>query len=298
MHKIAHTPTKDVVKVTLIGLIVNIFLTFFKYLAGVLGRSSAMIADATHSLSDLISDIIVLVFVRIAARPVDEDHRYGHGKFETFSTFAVGILLAVAGFGILWGAGHNIYNFSKGQIVEPPDSIALAAAFGSIIVKELLFWYTIIAARRNNSQVLRANAWHHRSDALSSVATLLGIGGAILLGGKWQVLDPIAAGLVSFMILRVAWKITMPAVNDLLEKSLPPETSKEICSIISSVEHVQHPHGLRTRRIGNNIAIEMHIKIDPSMSVYDSHEVTLVVEKKLKEKYGDDTHVVIHVDPA
>ncbi len=298
MHKKVQITTQEIVKVTLTGLIVNVILTTIKYFAGIVGRSSAMIADATHSLSDLISDIIVLIFVKISARPVDDNHRYGHGKFETFSTFVVGTLLAVAGLGILWDAGNNIYLYSIGAISEPPKTIALYSAAGSIIVKEILFWYTIFAARRHNSQVLRANAWHHRSDALSSVATLLGIGGAVYLGGHWQILDPLAAAIVSFMIIRVALKIILPAVNDLLEKSLPEKTRKEICAIISSVDHVQQPHGLRTRNIGNNIAIEIHIKIDPKMSVYNSHEVTLDVEKKLKDRFGEATHVVIHVDPA
>lgn len=294
------TPTagREIYKVTFVGLIVNIILTAAKYLAGFFGRSSAMIADATHSLSDIISDVIVLFFVKIAARPMDENHRYGHGKFETFSTFVVGVILAVVGFGILWDTGKNILLFSQGVIKEVPGIIALAAAVASILIKEALFWYTLLIARKYNSQLLRANAWHHRSDALSSVATLLGIGGAIFLGGKWQILDPIAAGIVSFMILRVAWKIILPAVNDLLEKSLSKETNDEISSIVGSVTHVQEPHGLKTRRIGNNIAIEINIKIDSTMSVYDSHEVTLVVENKLKEKFGNDTHIVIHVDPA
>jgi len=299
MHKQSIDISKrQVYKVTWIGFIVNIVLTVLKFAAGIFGKSAAMIADATHSLSDLISDIIVLIFVRIATRPVDENHRYGHGKFETFSTFVVGIILALAGIGILWDAGNNVYNFINGIIPQAPETIALYAAVFSILAKEILFWYTIIAARKHNSLILKANAWHHRTDALSSVATLLGIGGAIFLGGQWQILDPLAAALVSLMILKVAWGIIIPAVNDLLEKSLPQNVRNEICSIISSVEHVQEPHGLRTRRIGNNFAIEIHVKMDKDMSVESSHDVTLVVENKLKEKFGQDTHVVIHVDPA
>jgi len=288
----------EVYKVTLVGFIINIILTIFKFIAGITGKSSAMIADATHSLSDLISDIIVLIFVRIATQPVDENHRYGHGKFETFSTFVVGIILALAGLGIAWDAVMNIRGQLSGVLVEPPENIALIAAGVSILVKELVFWYTMLAARKHNSQILRANAWHHRSDALSSLATLIGIGGAIFIGGKWQILDPIAAVVVSILIMRVSYKIVLPAVNDLLEKSLPPEMRKQICSIISSVEHIQQPHGLRTRRIGNNIAIEVHVKMDKNMSVKKSHDVTLIVEEKLKEKFGTDTHVVIHVDPT
>jgi cation diffusion facilitator family transporter len=289
---------KEVYRVTLIGFIVNIILTFLKFVAGITGRSSAMIADAVHSLSDLVSDIIVLIFVGIAAKPVDENHRYGHGKFETFSTFVVGLILAVAGAGILWDAGKNLVLFVGGTIPEAPERIALWAAVASILVKEWLFWFTIIKARKLNSQILIANAWHHRTDAFSSLATLLGIGGAIFIGGEWQILDPLAAGIVSIFILRIALKIIIPAVNDLLEKSLPEHLRNEIITIISNVEHVKYPHGLRTRRIGNNIAIEIHLNIDRNMTVYDSHDVTLVVEAKLKERFGEETHVVIHVDPA
>ncbi len=292
------TGNSSVYKVTFIGFVANVILTVFKYIAGVAGRSSAMIADATHSLSDLISDIIVLIFVRFASQPVDENHRYGHGKFETFSTFVVGIILAVAGFGILWDAGVNIGSYLHGNLKEPPETLALIAAGISILIKEVLFWYTLFFSKKLNSQILKANAWHHRSDALSSVASLLGIGGAIFIGGKWQILDPLAAAIVSFLILRVAYRIIVPAVNDLLEKSLPEDMRNEICRIISSVEHVQEPHGLRTRRLGNNIAIEIHIKIDSSMTVQKSHDVTLVVEEKLKKRFGEDTHVAIHVDPA
>jgi cation diffusion facilitator family transporter len=301
LNKIADMPYADkseIYRVTFVGFVINVILTIFKYIAGITGRSAAMIADATHSLSDLVSDIIVLIFVRIATKPVDENHRYGHGKFETFSTFVVGMILGFAGIGILWDAGAKIFQQISGHVVSPPERIALIAAGISIVIKEMVFWYTLLAARRHNSQILKANAWHHRTDALSSVATLLGIGGAMYFGGKWQILDPIAAALVSVLILRVAYKIVIPAVNDLLEKSLPPSDRKEICKIIRSVDQVQNPHGLRTRRIGNHFAIEIHVCIDKHMTVEDSHELTLVVERKLKEKFGDETHVVIHVDPA
>jgi len=301
LYKITVMPSPDkseIYRVTFVGFVINVILTIFKYIAGITGRSAAMIADATHSLSDLVSDIIVLIFVRIASKPVDENHHYGHGKFETFSTFIVGMILGFAGLGILWDAGMKIFQQIAGEIVLPPEPIALIAAAISIVIKEMVFWYTLLASRRHNSQILKANAWHHRTDALSSIATLLGIGGAMYFGGKWQILDPIAAALVSILVLRVAYKIVVPAVNDLLEKSLPPDERKEICRIIKSVEHIQNPHGLKTRRIGNHVAIEIHVCIDKNMTVEDSHELTLVVESKLKDKFGVETHVVIHVDPA
>lgn len=289
---------KDIYRITFIGFIINILLTIFKFSAGILGRSSAMIADAVHSLSDLASDIIVLIFARIAGKPVDESHRYGHGKFETFSTFIVGVILAFAGIGILWEAVSKIIDFFNGELTTSPEIIALIAAAVSIIVKEILFWATLKVGKTQNSQMVIANAWHHRTDAMSSVATLFGIGGAIFLGKNWIILDPLAAGLVSIFIIRVAYKIIKPAVNDLLERSLPPDTRDEIISIVSSTKDVQNPHNIRTRRIGNNFAIEIHIYIDKDMSVQKSHDVTLVVEQKLKDRFGEQTHVVIHVDPA
>jgi len=295
-HK--YSNSDKVFRVTLLGFFINIFLTLLKYFAGIFGRSSAMIADATHSLSDLISDIVVLFFVKIAAQPDDEKHRYGHGKFETFSTFIVGTILAFAGIGILWDAGHKIYQHFFAEKIPPPETFALYAAFISIVLKEALFWITLRVGKKTNSQVAIANAWHHRTDSLSSVATLAGIAGAIFLGGEWRILDPIAAAIVSFFILRVAYKIAMPAINDLLEQSLPLEVRQKIILLCKEIPHVQNPHSLRTRRLGNNYAIELHININKDMTVEESHKVTLAVEHAIREEFGSHTHVVIHVEPA
>lgn len=284
-------------KVTLHGFIVNIILTFFKFFAGIFGRSSAMLADAIHSLSDLVSDIIVLIFVDIASKPDDEKHRYGHGKFETFSSFVVGMILFFAGLWIMFEAATKIFVFINGEQLEIPENLALWAAVFSILLKEIMFWYTLNAGKKLNSKLLIANAWHHRSDALSSVATLIGIAGAIFLGGKWGVLDPLAAFVVSFFICKVAYQIVWPAINELLEQSLPKETRQEICKIVSEVDHVHKPHNLKSRSIGNNIAIEIHVYMDQNMSVQESHEVTVVIENKLRERFGEQTHISIHVEP-
>lgn len=286
-----------VFRVTFLGLVINIFLTIGKYLIGFLGISRAMVADATHSFSDLASDLIILFVVRIATRPPDDNHRYGHGKFETFAIVIVTFILFFVATGILLDAIKNIFFFVKGVEQSKPKEIALIAAFVSIAVKEIMFWFTYIYAKKFNSQLLLANAWHHRSDSLSSIAALLGIAGSIYLNNKWIILDPIAAIIVCMMIYRVALKIFKPAINELLEKSLPEHVRNEIFTIISNVEQVKNPHNLKTRKIGNNYAIEVHIYLDENMSVMQSHQITEEIEKKIKDRFGPLTHITIHVEP-
>lgn len=288
-----------IVRVTLVGSVVNFVLVVLKFLAGALGHSSAMIADGVHSLSDFVTDIIVLVFVRISAKPQDEDHDYGHGKFETLATAIIGIVLFGVGVKLLWdGAGKVIGFFFRGEALQSPGMIALWAALVSIVAKEILYRYTVKAGRRQKSQSLVANAWHHRSDALSSIGTAVGIGGAILLGPHWNVLDPIAAVVVSVLIMKVAVQLILPAVNELLEKSLPAGTEREILEIIARTPEVSHPHRLRTRSLGNGCAIEVHIRVDPGMSVARAHELTRVIERRLRERFGQETHITLHVEPV
>ncbi len=191
-------------RVTLIGSVVNLLLLVFKFVAGVCGHSAAMLADAVHSLSDFVTDIIVIVFVRISSKPEDEGHDYGHGKYETLATAIIGLILLFVGFGILWNGATSIWNFWQGGELQEPGMLALWAALVSILFKELLYQYTAFKGRKLNSQAVVANAWHHRSDALSSIGTAVGIGGAILLGDRWLILDPLAAVVVSFFIMKVA----------------------------------------------------------------------------------------------
>ena len=288
---------KQIYAVTLLGTLVNFLLLAFKFIAGILWHSSAMIADAVHSFSDFITDIIVLVFVRISAKPKDDSHDYGHGKYETLATSEIGIILLCVGIGIFWDGMNKIISVIKGHTLETPGMIALVAALVSIIVKEILYRITKIVGVRVNSQAVIANAWHHRSDAFSSLGTLIGIGGAILLGPKWSVLDPIAAVIVSIFIVKVAFQLLLPAINDLLEKSLPKETEDEILAIVDEVEGIKHPHNLLTRRIGNNYAIEMHVRVDGNATVDEAHAKTLEIEKKLRSHFGPGTHVAVHVEP-
>ena len=287
---------KQIYRVTIVGSIANFFLLVFKFVAGILGQSSAMIADAVHSLSDFVTDIIVLVFVKVSAKPKDAGHDYGHGKYETLATAIIGIVLLMVGTGIFWNGLNQILAFYRGEKLGSPDLIALIAALASIVVKEILYRYSVIVGHKVQSQAVVANAWHHRSDAFSSIGTALGIAGAIFLGKDWRVLDPIAV-IVSIFIVKVSIQLLIPCLNDLLERSLPEETEKEIITIINEDPQIKDPHNLRTRRIGNDFAIEVHIRLRPDMTVQEAHVVATGIENRLRAKYGLRTHVAVHVEP-
>lgn len=288
---------KEIYKVTIAGSVVNFLLLVFKFAAGILGHSAAMLADAVHSLSDFVTDVIVIVFVRISNKPQDKGHDYGHGKYETLATAIIGLLLLIVGFGILWNGATSIYTFLRGGQLEEPGMVALIAAVVSILLKEILYRYTIAKGKKLNSQAVIANAWHHRSDVLSSVGTAVGIGGAILLGQHWRVLDPIAAVIVSFFIMKVAIRLLIPCVDELLEKSLPDEVEKEIEQALLSFPGVSEPHHLRTRRIGSYCAIEVHVRMDGQITLEEAHNTATAIEHKLKEMFGEGTLINIHVEP-
>lgn len=289
---------KGIYKITIVGSIVNFLLLVFKFFAGIAGHSAAMLADAVHSLSDFITDIVVIVFVRIAGKPEDKGHDYGHGKYETLATAIIGLLLLCVGFGIFWNGASSIYTFLRGGQLESPGVVALVAALVSIVSKEILYQYTVIQGKKLNSQAVIANAWHHRSDALSSIGTAIGIGGAILLGDHWRVLDPVAAVVVSFFIMKVSVRLLIPCVDELLEKSLPEDVEKEIEQTVLSFPGVSQPHHLRTRRIGNYYAIELHVRMDGKITLEEAHSTATAIENKLKEMFGKGTHVGIHVEPT
>jgi cation diffusion facilitator family transporter len=282
---------REIYKVTLAGSVVNIVLTLCKFAAGILGRSAAMVADAVHSLSDLATDVIVLVFVRISGKPEDKGHDYGHGKYETFATLLIGVALLVVGIGILWSGGERIYAFFRGETLDQPGWIALAAALVSIVSKEVLFQYTRRIGRKYDSPSVIANAWHHRSDAFSSIGTAAGIGGAILLGEDWRV-------LVSFFIIHVAVKQLGPCLDELLERSLPDDVEQRITDLVLSVDGVSQPHHLRTRRVGNRYAIDLHIRMDGDMPLREAHERATRIEQKLRDEYGSGTYINVHVEPV
>ena len=289
---------KETYRVTIAGSIINILLLAFKFAAGILGHSAAMIADAIHSLTDFVTDAIVLVFVRLGSKPTDRDHDYGHGKYETLASAIIGVSLLVVGMMICYSGVTKTYHAMCGEPLQQPGFIALAAAVAGVVLKEWAYRFTVRVGRRCHSEAVVANAWHHRSDALSSVGTTVGIGGAIILGEKWAVLDPLTAIVVSFFIMKAAWSVLSKAVDELTDGSLPKETEDEIENIVSEDNDVSVVHNLCTRRIGNRIAIEMHVRMPGETSLYVAHHHATEIEQRLKQRFGADTHISIHLEPV
>lgn len=284
-------------RVTLVGFWANAGLTFLKLTAGILGRSNAMIADGIHSLSDFLTDIIVIIGFKLTEKPEDHDHNYGHDKYETLATVMVSIALLAAAVGIFTSGMENVIKVIKGEIIHQPGVIALIAAIISIIVKELLYRYTIKVGTEINSGAVKANAWHHRSDAFSSIGTMIGIGGAIILGEKWAILDPIASLVVSILIVKVAVEIFIPAINELLETSLDREDMEWIKNVLRNENGVIGFHEVRARKLGNKAAIEFHIMVDPMINITDAHDISTEIEETLREKFGENSIVTVHIEP-
>ena len=287
----------DICRITWLGAFVNLLLVAVKFAAGIAGLSAAMVADAIHSLSDLATDAIVIIFVKLSNKPADSDHDYGHGKYETFATLIIGTLLAIVGIGMMWGGGEKILDILSGTMIPTPGWTAFTAGIASIVAKETIFQYTMHAARRTHSNTLAANAWHHRSDALSSVGTCAGIGGAIILGNDWVILDPLAAVVVSVIVTVSALKIMRTAVNELLEKSLPENIESDIIDIVDEDPLLQHVHHLRTRAIGSIYTIDMHVRMPGDMTLSEAHRHTILLEQRLRQAYGKGTIINIHIEP-
>lgn len=282
---------------TLVGGVVNVLLLLFKFIAGILGHSAAMVADAVHSLSDFLTDIVVLIFVRISSKPKDKTHEYGHGKYETLAMTLIGVALFVVAIGIIYNGLTKIVSFVNGDTLKAPGMLALWAALLSVALKEGVYRYSMVKARELNSQAVEANAWHHRSDALSSVGTAVGIGGAIFLGQRWAVLDPVASVIVGVFIVKVSVDMLRKGIGDLMEHSLPDSVEEEILALVASLPGDVKPHDLRTRRLGNHYAIELHILMDGDISLRDAHDKASEVEDLLRDHYGEETHVAVHVEP-
>ena len=289
---------RGIYKVTIIGSFTNFLLILLKFIAGFLGNSSAMIADAVHSFSDFITDMIVIVLVRISNKPKDKNHDYGHGKFETLATLIIGLILLLVSIGIAWNSISRIVSVIRGTALESPGMLALVAAIVSIVFKETLYHYTINFGIKYKSDAIIANAWHHRSDAFSSIATTIGIGGAIILGEKWTILDPLAALFVSYFIAKVSIKLMKPSSDELMEKSLSDDVENEIKTIVDSFEDVYQLHNLRTRELGNDYAIEFHIRMDGTTPLSRAHDRVTEIEQRLIERFGEGTHVIIHTEPV
>ena len=289
---------KEIQRVTLWGALGNIALTVVKFIAGIVGGSAAMIADAVHSASDLVSDIIVIVFARLSAQGRDKSHDYGHGKFETLATVIVSILLLAVGVEMTISSYEQIRSVVDGNQLPAPGKIALWAAVVSIAAKEILYQWTARVGKQLSSQVVIANAWHHRTDAFSSVGSLVGIGGAILLGGEWTVLDPLVGGVISIIIIVVAVKMAVPALAELTETSLPEETEQQILEIARSVEGVNDVHDLKTRQCGHYCIADFHLVVDPQMNILTAHDITVLIEERLREVFGAEMLINIHIEPS
>ena len=289
---------KRITRVTLLGSVVNLVLSVGKVLAGLFGHSAAMIADGIHSISDLASDIVVLVFVRISSKGEDRDHEYGHGKFETLATLIMSLILIVVAAQLMASGIRTIAGVLSGEAIPSPKYIALVAAVVSIVSKEWLYRYTVKAGNELDSPVVVANAWHHRSDALSSVGALVGIAGAMFLGSKWTMLDPLASCCISIAIFVVAVKMAVPSLKELLDVSLPQDMEQKIIAVSSAVPGVMNVHGLKTRRNGPSIIMEAHIVVDPSITVVQAHNIATAVEDALKHSFGNETQISLHIEPG
>lgn len=287
-----------ILRVTMAGAVANCLLTIVKVAAGIVGNSAAMVADGVHSLTDLISDFIVMVFVKISSKDSDTDHGYGHGKYETLATLIVSAMLLVVGAKLLYDGATAIYGHLHGDHLETPGMITLYMALLSIITKEILYRVTFRVGRKEESYAVMANAWHHRTDAISSVGSMVGIAGAIFLGDNWIILDPLAACIISFFIFMVSVKMAIGAVNELMEASLPVEEVKDINDIFMSVDGIEDVHELKTRRNGRSVIIDAHIVVNPHISVLVAHEMTIKAENSLRERFGSESQIYIHVEPS
>lgn len=288
---------KEAKKITFIGFIVNLILSVAKLAGGIVGNSAAMVADAVHSISDFATDLVVLAFVNVSGKESDQNHRYGHGKFETFAALIISLVLIGVAAGIFINGLKNILYSIEGNTLKQPGMIAFWTAIISIVFKEVLFIYTNRVGEKIKSDAIIANAWHHRTDALSSIGTALGIAGAIFLGENWRILDPIAGVIVSLFIFKVGISIILPSVKELLESSLPQNIVEEIEDVLTNHSDIQNYHHLRTRKIGSVYAIDVHIKLNRNITFVRSHDIATEIEIELRERYGKNTQINIHTEP-
>ena len=285
-------------RITLVGFWLNALLAAVKIIAGIMGKSGAMLADGVHSLSDFLTDAVVLVGLKLTEKPEDDCHNYGHDKYETLATVIISMFLFIVGFEILKSGVGNIVLIMRGGHLPKPGFIALIAAVLSIITKEYLFRYTLKGGHEIDSPVLIANAWHHRSDAFSSIGTLVGIGGAILLGENWTILDPIASVVVSIFIFKVGISIVKPSVDELMEGSISKDEREAIIDILNKSNNVNSYHKIRTRKIGTKKAIEMHIIVEKSLTIELAHDIATAIENQIKKICGKSSLITIHVEPS
>lgn len=284
-------------RITHLSIWINVVLTGLKLAAGVFGRSQALIADAVHSLSDFATDVAVLIGLRFTSKPKDADHAYGHGKYETIVAAVIGLALAFVGVRIADTAIQRIFHATHGDPLVQPSALAFWAAILSIAVKEWLYRATMKVARATGSAALAANAWHHRSDAYSSIATAAGVGAAAFLGDKWLILDPIAALFVSIFLLKIAWRIVREQLGELTDQSLAPEICDEILALARGIPGIQQPHNLRTRMVGRHPVIDLHVRLRADLPLREAHEIATALERALRERFGKETIANLHLEP-
>ena len=284
-------------RVTYTGVLINVLLIAIKLVGGVFGASAALLADAAHSLSDFFTDLGVLVGLRFLSKPADSTHAYGHGRVETAVAFIMGMAVLLTGVGMLYTGGTGIAGAIRGDFPRRPGIIALVVGIVSILVKEGMYRYTLMVARYTGSKTLEANAWHHRSDALSSIGTVIGVGGAIVLGNRWTVLDPVAAVFVSVLVVHVGWKIMWRAFDELSDRALGNEDREAVMRAITDVKGVLGCHNVRTRSIGRSVSVDAHILVEPALTVRDGHIIATEVENRVRDALDNAAFVTIHVEP-
>ena len=278
-------------RATYVGAAINVFQTIIKIGFGILGQSAALIADGIHSLSDLLSDLLVIIAVKLGSREADHEHPYGHRRFETIATVILGIGLIVVSGAIIWSVMERMAHPEK---LPVPDVMTLGIAAISILVNEWLYHYTKRIARRTRSKLLLANAWHQRSDAITSLVVLFGIG-AVLLG--YPLADAVAAVVVALMVAKIGLNLVIQSIKELVDTSLPPETVDEIRTAIHAIDGVEGIHLLRTRQMGEDAYIDAHIVVDPRITVSEGHMIGDAVRDDLIKRFDDVMDVLVHVDP-
>ena len=284
-------------KITLLSIWINVVLTGLKLAAGIFGRSQALIADAIHSLSDFATDVAVLIGLRFTSKPKDSDHAYGHGKYETIVAAVIGLALAYVGVRIAGTAIQRIFHAMHGDPLPMPSAFAFWAAVASIAVKEWLYRATMKVARATGSAALVANAWHHRSDAYSSIATAAGVGADAFQGDDWLILDPIAALFVSVFLLKIAWRIVREQIGELTDQSLAPEVCAEILALARGIPGIEQPHNLRTRMVGRFPVIDLHVRLRADLPLREAHAIATTLERALRDRFGKETIANLHLEP-
>ena len=277
------------IKVTLVGTASNLLLSIIKLIGGIIGNSAALVADAVHSISDLLTDVIVLITLKIGQKPKDDNHPYGHGKAEPIGTTVIGFFIIAAGLGLAYEA----WDIIQSGVSRTPELLAAGTALISIFIKEWLFRYTRSVGKKSSSSILLANAWHHRSDAISSIAALIGIIGSMV---GFPILDPIASAMVSFMIIKVGYELTLGGFRDLMDTALNEKDTQKLQATIDSIPGVIKSHDLRTRKIGEKILMDVHIQVDSDLTVTEGHEIGERVRRQLIKNYPNTQDVLVHVD--